>query len=299
MSTWGDIRYRLAKEFPGLDVTVLSGWMQDVYRDILAHRRWKGLEKDGTISTTARYLTGTVAVTNGSTAITGTSTVWTSAMTGREIRIGGRNELYGFTFLSTTTGTLGRNYEGDTDTGLSYEILQRFYDLAADVGQVVDNLLDPESARPVVRTTQGELDSDAPHRPAAGDPFLWAPAPDSAEVTTAADPAVLHRVELYPIPTKAEALPYRYRKLVTGFVFSAGAWNTGGEPLPWIDDTVIMAGVRTFARAHEKDYTGSIAATNDFTRLKNQLSDGESRRVGPIQISMDSRYTRHRQNRLR
>lgn len=277
-----------------MDLALFNGWLDEVYRSgVLGYRRWKGLEKDGTISTTARYNTGTVDATNGSASISGTSTVWTSAMTGREIRIGGRNELYTFTYVSGTSGTLDRVYEGDTDTELAYEIVQRFYNLASDVEQVVDNLLDPESARPLTRTTQGELDEWAPHRPESGEPFLWAPAPDSAEVDSSGDTAVSHRVELYPIPTSAEAIPYRYTKRVTGFTGT----NTSGEPLPWVTDEVLMEGVREKALRHDKDYTGAGYAAAAFQRALKSLSDSESRRIGPVTLQMARRYTQHRAHR--
>ena len=214
-------------------------------------------------------------------------------MTGRKIRIAGRNELYTFTYVGATSGTLDRGYEGDTDSGLTYEIVQPFYNLASDVEQVIDDLLDPESARPLRRTSQGELDQGAPHRPESGQPFMWAPAPDSAEVTTTGGSAVLHRVELYPIPIDAEAIPYRYLKRVTGFSGS----NTGGEPLPWVTDSVLMEGTRAKALRHEKDYTGAQVAEMAKDKALRVLSDSESRRTGPVTLHVASKYTRHRANR--
>jgi hypothetical protein len=69
---------------------------------------------EAVLQTTAPYSTGTVAVTEGSAAVTGTDTVWTAGMSGREFRVTGRDEIYTFTRTGNTTGTLDRNYEGDT-----------------------------------------------------------------------------------------------------------------------------------------------------------------------------------------
>lgn len=94
---------------------------------------WDGQRETNYITLNEDYLTGTIAVTNNSTTITGTSTVWTSAMTDRKIKINGSDEIYTFTYVSATSGTLDKAYLGDTDTSTTYVIWQEAYLLRTNV----------------------------------------------------------------------------------------------------------------------------------------------------------------------
>jgi len=68
------------------------------------------------------YNTGTVAVTKGSATITGSSTVWTAQMNGLPFRVIGNSAEYIFTYISATSGTLDRIYEGTTASADTYQI---------------------------------------------------------------------------------------------------------------------------------------------------------------------------------
>src|SRR5262249_47658617 len=134
--TLGTIRLRL-KQLPagvGVHPDVTDGIINDRYQEILRKKRWARLMVDDeSIVTTPVYQDGTIAVTEGSTAIVGTSTVWTAAMDGQRIRIGGRTEYYIFTFVDATHGTLDRGFEGDTESDVSYWIWVANYALNPDV----------------------------------------------------------------------------------------------------------------------------------------------------------------------
>lgn len=107
--------------------------VNDIYCTWLPSRLdWRAIRTSSYITTVAEHTTGTVAVTNGSTTITGTDTAWTSAMTGRKFKIADDDEIYTFTYVSATSGTLDKNYLGTTDTGASYTIFQDSYSLASD-----------------------------------------------------------------------------------------------------------------------------------------------------------------------
>jgi hypothetical protein len=95
---------------------------------------WPYYMQNQVITTTAPYSTGTVAVTNGSATVTGTNTVWTSAMVGRKIQIGGDNAYYYvLTVNSTTSITLAVPYQGTTQSGSTYNIYKDEYKLSPDV----------------------------------------------------------------------------------------------------------------------------------------------------------------------
>ena len=68
------------------------------------------------------YNTGTVLVTGGSASIVGTNTAWTAQMNGMPFRVVGDSAEYIFTYLSATTGSLDRVYEGTTALTATYGI---------------------------------------------------------------------------------------------------------------------------------------------------------------------------------
>jgi hypothetical protein len=90
----------------------------------------------------AWYHTGTISVTNGSTAVTGSGTQWiTGAQVGEAMLISG--ELYEISAINSATSiTLGKNYLGSTQSGLSYEIVPTqslVADLASDVTDLISD----------------------------------------------------------------------------------------------------------------------------------------------------------------
>lgn len=278
--TWGQIRYELTKGNPGVDLELVNGWIKSSYREILDHRKWPLLEdQDADIVTVAPYRTGTVAVTNGLNTVTGTGTTFTSAMTGRRFRVLGRYELYTFTYVSATSGTLDRVYEGDTDTAATYEIFQNVFTLESDVG-VLNGVTNPYLSWDMTKYTSQRLDDEDASRLTFGHATVFVP----LSKTT---------VELYPIPDAAYSYPYRYAPDPTEFSGS----NTTVTPLAWVTDDLIIAGVQYRILRNAKDYSGADREESRFQRLLVQLSDKESRRAGPTPIRMEPQYTFHRRIR--
>src|SRR3990167_3431210 len=74
-----------------------DAFIQTAFSQIWEAHEWSQRKTDGLVAIVADYTTGTVTTSVGSASITGGSTVWTSAMTGRWIRIGSINELFKFT----------------------------------------------------------------------------------------------------------------------------------------------------------------------------------------------------------
>jgi hypothetical protein len=114
-------------------------WINQAQDEIQSFFDWPFLITQDWIQTNAEYTTGTgtINVTNGSASISGTGTSWTSAMTGRKFRVTGDNEWYVFTYVSGTTGTLDRVYEGTTSTTADYTLFQDTYRTRGDVNKLL------------------------------------------------------------------------------------------------------------------------------------------------------------------
>jgi len=107
--------------------------INDTYRLwIPSEFEFNAYKKTTSITTSADYNTGTVAVTDGSASIVGTDTVWTASHSDMLIYIKSGHEIYTFTRTGATTGTIDRVYIGDTDTDSTYIIFKRRYSLASD-----------------------------------------------------------------------------------------------------------------------------------------------------------------------
>lgn len=118
---------------------IVKQWLNQAQDEIEAFSDWSFTMTRDWIQTQAEHTTGTgtINVTNASTSISGTATAWTSAMTGRKFRITGDDEWYIFTYVSATTGTLDRAYEGTTSTTANYTIYQDIYRVRGDVNRLL------------------------------------------------------------------------------------------------------------------------------------------------------------------
>jgi hypothetical protein len=114
--------------------------VNDIYvRDLTIRAEFDFMRKKGSVTLPAIYDTGTVSVTSGGTSVTGSGTTWTSSMTGWKIRFNDNFDLYDFTYLTATTGTISPAYTGDTDlSGGGYQIFQDTLNLASDYDRIVD-----------------------------------------------------------------------------------------------------------------------------------------------------------------
>jgi len=115
------------------------GRINDVYlTDLPSQIDWRHIRKIASITTTADYSTGTIALVNGSTSVTGTSTVWTSANSNNMlIKASGYNEIYRATYVSSTSLTLDREWVEATDTSETYTLFQDRYAIASDFDRMI------------------------------------------------------------------------------------------------------------------------------------------------------------------
>lgn len=117
--------------------TRVKQWINQAQDEIQSFFNWPFLITKDWIQTVAE-VTGTVDVTNGSKDITSASgSVWLNTMTGRKFRVTGDNEWYEFTRTSLFTGTLERNYEGTTATGVNYTLFKDTFRVRGDVNKLL------------------------------------------------------------------------------------------------------------------------------------------------------------------
>jgi hypothetical protein len=144
------------------------------YRELVESHQWSARKAEAIVATVNEYSTGTVSLTQDSTAITGDSTVWTTAMTGRKIRIGGGDAVYGFTRVSGTSGTLSSAWPGANTSGESYAIFQTVYAVDATAGEVGTVLLASTDVGMEERSVAW-VERQDPSRTAIGTPWVWIP----------------------------------------------------------------------------------------------------------------------------
>jgi hypothetical protein len=289
--TFGQIQLELtsfakANSLPGVDLELVRGWINEAYNDVLDHRDWKRLESRAILQTTAAYRTGTVTVTNGSTSVTGSGTTFPNS-TGLRFRVAGRNESYSFSYVSATSGTLDRGYEGDTAAGAGFEIFRNIYQLGARV-KLISLMRNPRTNQPMERITEENLDQASAARLSIGEPYFYSPSTDSGD-----PPGAVSQVEIYPAPEYSIGLPYSYVRLPIEFT---GA-NTDAQIMDWVDPRTVIAGAKAIMLSHFKLYLESQAEEGIGRRMVDKMSQVETAAVGPSRIRMATRYTKHRHNR--
>lgn len=118
---------------------------QDLY--LLGAEKLPWAERRATITTHARYTTGTLTATRGSGALVGSSTLWNTLnadgvlnlRVGGKITLAGRQEVYTVTAVaSDTAATMTPSYIGETAAGLTYVYFEDEYALAADFSRPMD-----------------------------------------------------------------------------------------------------------------------------------------------------------------
>ena len=286
--TYGDIRFRLAQQFPGL-TDLLDGWIADRYAAILDRLNWERRRVVGTLQTVAPYETGTVSVQKGGTAITGTGTDWSEDMTGRTIRIANRPEIYTFTAMDEDSGKLDRAYEGDTDAAASYRIFQSVYSLPADC-KIVESIRAYQTGLALAMVSASRLDEIDAARVTYGDPQMYTLAMEDSS-----DPPRM-QVELWPAPERALGLPVRY-------VAEAPSLNgTSVTILPWVRPAALIAGVSADACLHLAKAQPAMLPLADRHERRFESAVADMERTACLgapaeQVGMASRFTRHRARR--
>ena len=290
--TYGQVKFRLTKAFPGVDADLIEGWITDCYQEILGALPWSRLDLQAILMTTAPYLTGTVNVTNGSQGITLTGGTWTAAMAGLTFHIDGDQEEYQFGYTSGTAGTLDRPYDGTTAAAASYAIYQAVYPLPANCRFLDDKAFNSFERGPIKKLAVEEGQRLAAiaqayppfssGSPWIGVPQLWWPYMDDGST-----PPQM-QVRLFPVPDQVYGIPYTYASE------AAVPGTTSATLLAWLQPTAIIEGSTARIKRHLKDYDGADRAKAAYGDALQVMVAQEAYRRGPLQMQMDSYYTGYR-----
>jgi hypothetical protein len=289
--TWGQIRLELTKALPGVDIELLTGWIQSTYQGILESRPWGGLRLRTTIQCPVALGqdSTTVSCVQGSPAVVGVGTAWTSAITGWSFSAAGAPAVYIATCVDPTHLTLDRPFEGASVAGGSYLLAQLVHQLPADC-KSVEQCENPYLWHPMERKTRDDLEDILSAGLFTGIPAYFAPDDDTIED----NPPVLHTVRMWPPPgLYPVGVGLTYQKAAIGF----DGTNTTSYPLPWVSDDAIIFGAKGMALDHLKDYTGAVKADARAQFFISQMRANESEREGAQKLTMASRFTRHRLKR--
>jgi hypothetical protein len=278
VATYGELRYRVLKEAPGVDLALLDGYFLDRYTAILDRLKWSRLEVDWAFTTTAPYSSGTVTLTAGQTTVALAGGTFDASMTGRILRAGGSDESYEFTFATAASGQLDRPYAGDTGA-YTYQLLQSVYALPRDA-RIVTDLRPLSVAADLTRTGKVDLDHASPTRPAIGTPCQWALAPDANT-----DPPVM-QIELYPVPDAAYSFALSYAMEAPGIL------GSGTTLLPWLRPSALVAGATADALNHLENYAGGDRQELKYERYLGDMVRTECANRGPQRIRLASWLTR-------
>lgn len=296
--TYGQIRLRLSKLAPGIDLELLDGWIQDRYTEILDALPWKRLEGESVFQSPASYAVGTVSATQGSSAIAGVGTTWTAAMNGLMTRINNGAEYYNFTYVSATTATLDRPFEQVSGTGFAYRIDQAVFLLPAACRVLRAILPFHNRRRPLQMISPAELDRLAPQRTTYGTPVYAAASWDSYT-----DPPVM-QVELYPVPSNPDSVGNTLSWMVD-YIYDPAGLNpslTSTNMLPWVRPAALIEGVTANIKRHLKDYQGAEEHKKEFASLLVAMARINALQRGPQPIRLApelrrqvaSRFNHHR-----
>lgn len=292
--TYGDIKFRLTKAFPGVDQDLIEGWVCDRYLEILGELPWSRLNVEAILQTAAAYQVGTASVTQGSNAAALTGGVWAPAMSGTSFQVTGDQALYQFTYAGASAGTLDRPYEGATNALASYSIFQNIYPLPADCRFLADDAFSSFQLGPLTRLTTGDMNAGNPFIATAasgsatfGTPTLW-----SAYMDDGSSPPQM-QVKLYPPPSLALGIPFTYAAEV------AAPGSTSVALIPWLQPAALIEGATAKIKAHLKDYNGAQWHNATAKAALSVMRAEEAFRQGPVVMRLDSYYTQHRERRGR
>ena len=191
-----------------ISTTEIEQLIQAEHETVLNDQSWADRKAQGVLSTVAPYSTGTVSASAGSTTIAGVGTTFTSAMTGRWIRMGTGLQYYKITYVSATSLTSEVAIPVAVAAGTTFSIFQHIYSLPSDCERITSMTYDG-----VVReSTHQDIDRQDPYRSATGSvPMVYA--------YMELDNSGYRAVELWPVPSAAFVVRFQYLKtnsLTTG-----------------------------------------------------------------------------------
>ncbi len=276
--TYGQLRLRLSKLAPSLDLELIDGWIGDRYTEILDTLPWKRAEAEITLQSPASHQESIAAVAQGSIVMSGSGTRWTNDLVGSLVRVANGPEFYIVAqVMNPTEIILDRPYEGASAlSGTSYRVDRNTFAMPSEA-RIIRAVRPLHSGVPITLTTPGDLNRRFPRRTEYGMPRYAAPTWD-----TQSDPPML-QVELYPIPdspaptgeTLAFAVDYIYDPT------PPDPTQTSASVMPWVRTSALLAGVRAEIARHQGNLAGAQDYEARFTKLVDQMAMINALQRGP------------------
>lgn len=108
-------------------------WVNNAFRRISERRRWSWLVKEGQFLSNLVVTAGSVTVTRESDAVVGVGTAFTTAMQGRQFRVGTQEPIVTISAVADGLNlTLDRVWGGPTASGAGYEIYNAYFTAPSD-----------------------------------------------------------------------------------------------------------------------------------------------------------------------
>jgi hypothetical protein len=287
--TYGEIRLHLQKALPGVDEELIADWIQQRYTRILDSLSWKRQETESVLQAPASYAIGTITATQGSQVITSdgtTPTVFTNAMTGRMIRIGGTGEYYQFAYVSATLGNLDRGYEGPDTTATSYRIDQNVFLLPSNA-RILRQVTPLHNAeKPLEIVPPSELNRISANRNTYGTPIYACPTWDNFS-----DPPQL-QMELYPVPDCPDSSSFTLSWAID-YVYEEADIDKDATSVslkPFVRPACLIEGVKADAMGPRPGWPGDMSASElyegKYDKLLEQMQRINAQQRGPQQIQL-------------
>jgi|SRR5579863_301788 len=192
----------ILSENPDLDISDIQVKVNGIVRQIYDRRAWSSLMVRGQIATTGFTTGGSVNVTQGSPLIQGTGTNWTPAIIGQQFRLGFNTPAYNITGLDFVNQiiTIEMPWASGNFTSAGYFIAQYYYSIGPSIKYIhtAKNMI--MAWRLWLNYNQQTLDSRDPWRATVFTPVALAQMPP--------DPNGNYMVELWPVPSIVQSLPF-------------------------------------------------------------------------------------------
>lgn len=193
---------QISSQNPDIDFSDIQVEVNGIARKIYDRREWYGMMMSGQIATTGFTIGGSVNVTQNSNIVQGVNTNWLPNIVGQQFRLGYNTPPYTIQAVDpfAQTLTLQLPWASNTITSAGYFVAQYYYSMSPLIKYIhtAKNMLMAWRLR--LDYTQQTLDSRDPWRATVFTP--------TALVQMPPDQNGSYQVELWPVPSIVQALPF-------------------------------------------------------------------------------------------
>jgi hypothetical protein len=256
-----------------------KGLINDTYTRTLPRiADWDPLVKESYLTMATYYNTGTATVAAGATAVTGVGTTWTSGMLatdGYKIKFSGNDNVYDFTYVGATSGTISPALSQATSiTTGAYTIFKDEYQLASDFNRFLQNGSIYIYSGGRINNVVMEYPRDKfreEFSPEATDPI------QRAMLTRTHSTTGYRLVRVNPPPKKAYVYPYEYIQTVTPMT------DYSVETVTVTSGSAVVTGASTFFLAN--------AAVGDYFRVDGNGVGNSSKWYQILSVDSNTQIT--------